>query len=267
MSEHPAYGRRRRVTAYAEVLTAANPGPMTLDGTNTWFLGEPDALVVVDPGPDDGEHLEAVAAAGHVVRILLTHRHPDHSDGIRRLHEFTGAPTTSLDPAYCHGGTPFAGGDSIEAGGLRIGVLETPGHTSDSVCLLVDGGDEPAVLTGDTILGRGTTVVAHPDGVLADYLASLERLAGLGDRLVLPGHGAELPSAREAAQGYLAHRRERLDQIRAALEWLGSGATAEQVVRDVYADVDRSLWGAAELSVRAQLEYLVGPAGTDPPAR
>jgi glyoxylase-like metal-dependent hydrolase (beta-lactamase superfamily II) len=124
-------------------------------------------------------------------------------------------------------------------------VLATPGHTSDSLSFQLPD----AVLTGDTVLGRGTTVVAHPDGVLADYLASLRRLRELGDLAVLPGHGPELPSAGVAAQEYLAHREARLEQVRAAVQ---AGATdAESVVRTVYADVDPALWPAATLSVRA----------------
>jgi glyoxylase-like metal-dependent hydrolase (beta-lactamase superfamily II) len=134
-------------------------------------------------------------------------------------------------------------------------VLATPGHTADSASFVV--GDE-AVLTGDTILGRGTTVVVHPDGVLADYLASLERLRQLGDAIVLSGHGPELPSVREAAAYYLAHRQERLEQVRAALASLGPAATPRQIVEIVYADVDRAVWWAAELSVKAQLDYLRG---------
>ncbi len=139
-------------------------------------------------------------------------------------------------------------------GGLRLEVLGTPGHTSDSVAFVVDDG--AAVLTGDTILGRGTTVVAHPDGVLGPYLDSLERLRLLGDRLVLPGHGPSLPSLGAVAGEYLAHRAERLDQVRAALSALGTDATARQIVELVYADVDESVWWAAELSVKAQLDYL-----------
>jgi glyoxylase-like metal-dependent hydrolase (beta-lactamase superfamily II) len=113
----------------------------------------------------------------------------------------------------------------------------------------------PAVLTGDTILGRGSTVVAHPDGVLADYLASLRRLSGLTGVSVLPGHGPELPDAGAAALAYLAHREQRLEQVRAVLALLPD-ASAQDVVERVYADVDRALWPAAELSVLAQLAYL-----------
>jgi glyoxylase-like metal-dependent hydrolase (beta-lactamase superfamily II) len=137
-------------------------------------------------------------------------------------------------------------------------VIATPGHTSDSLSFLLDGpGADPAVLTGDTILGRGTTVIAHPDGALGPYLDSLRRLAELAPgTAVLPGHGPELPDAPAVAEAYLAHREERLEQVRRALEVLGADATPRQVVEVVYADVDRVLWPAAELSVRAQLDHL-----------
>jgi glyoxylase-like metal-dependent hydrolase (beta-lactamase superfamily II) len=129
-------------------------------------------------------------------------------------------------------------------------VLATPGHSSDSLSFVL----ADAVLTGDTVLGRGTTVVAHPDGVLGDYLASLRRLRELGDLTVLPGHGPELPSAGTAAEQYLAHRRPAWS--RCAPPSRPGATTAEQVVEAVYADVDRALWPAATLSVRAQLAYL-----------
>jgi glyoxylase-like metal-dependent hydrolase (beta-lactamase superfamily II) len=135
--------------------------------------------------------------------------------------------------------------------------MHTPGHTSDSLSFVLRAGGVPdAVLTGDTVLGRGTTVVAHPDGVLADYLASLQRLRELGPATVLPGHGPELASAGEAAERYLAHREQRLEQVRAAV---AAGASSPRaVVEVVYADVDPVLWDAAELSVRAQLAFLQG---------
>jgi glyoxylase-like metal-dependent hydrolase (beta-lactamase superfamily II) len=269
------------VTARASVLVAPNPGPLTLEGTNTWILRSPgeETCIVVDPGPDDADHLAATAAAGPVTAILLTHGHPDHSDGAAALHAHTGAPVRALDPAHRRGSEGLVGGDVVAAAGVELRVLATPGHTADSLCfLLVDDerevGDErpesgaepgtplpgaPAVLTGDTILGRGTAVVAYPDGRLDDYLATLGRLRELGDTVVLPGHGPELPAAGAAAQAYLAHRQARLGEVRAALVAAGaSAATADpaDIVRRVYADVDRALWPAAELSVRAQLDYL-----------
>jgi glyoxylase-like metal-dependent hydrolase (beta-lactamase superfamily II) len=230
---------------------------MTLDGTNTWILRAPDsqACVVVDPGPLDEGHLASVAGCGPVATILLTHGHYDHSEGATRLAELTRAPVRALDPAHRLGDEGLGEGDVIAAAGLEIRVAATPGHSSDSLSFVLGGpGGDAAVLTGDTILGRGTTVVAHPDGVLADYLASLRRLRELGDVVVLPGHGPELTSAGVVAEQYLAHREQRLEQVRAAVA--AGATTAREVVEIVYADVDRALWPAATMSVLAQLEYL-----------
>lgn len=250
-----AYESLRAVTPYAGVVLADNPSPMTLDGTNTWLLRDDPArrsAVVIDPGPLDEAHLATVLeAAGSVPLILLTHGHPDHSEGAQRFHELTGAPVLALDPAHRYGGEGLTEGTRLSGAGIDIAVLATPGHTSDSLCFRV----EDAVLTGDTILGRGTTVVAHPDGVLADYLRSLQRLAELDGIQVLPGHGPELADAGAVARAYLAHREQRLDQVRAVLADRPD-ASAREVVELVYADVDRAVWPAAELSVRAQLQYL-----------
>ncbi|HZY74738.1 MAG TPA: MBL fold metallo-hydrolase [Jatrophihabitantaceae bacterium] len=261
-----AYESLRTVTPTASVLLQRNPGPMTLDGTNTWLLRASDAdeTVVVDPGETSDEHLDLLlAAAPRIALVLITHGHFDHSQAAAALHERTGAPVHAVDPQHCHGGAPLRPDATFEAAGLRVQTVATPGHTADSVSFLVrDSSDETsAVLTGDTILGRGTTVVAHPDGNLRDYLDSLHRLADLGPVAVLPGHGPELPDLAAAARFYLQHRQERLDQVRAALDTLGPDATARQIVEHVYADVDQSVWWAAELSVNAQLEYLAGSAG------
>jgi glyoxylase-like metal-dependent hydrolase (beta-lactamase superfamily II) len=201
--------------------------------------------------------------------ILLTHGHADHAEGARRLHELTGAPVLALDPAHRYGSEGIAEGAVLDAAGVQIQVWATPGHTADSLSFVLPGesgggpGSGPAaVLTGDTILGRGSTVVAHPDGVLADYLASLHRLAALDGVTVLPGHGPELPDAGVAARGYLAHREQRLAQVRQALADGGPDLSAMDVVRRVYADVDPALWPAAEWSVRAQLAYLRGAAAS-----
>jgi glyoxylase-like metal-dependent hydrolase (beta-lactamase superfamily II) len=256
----PAYGVLRPVTPLAAVLLAENPSPMTLDGTNTWVLRAPgeEACVVIDPGEDDDVHLRRVAAQGPVELVLLTHRHHDHAGGARRFAELTGAPVRALDPSLVLGSEALGDGDVVTAAGVELRVVATPGHTSDSLSFLLDGpGADPAVLTGDTILGRGTTVIAHPDGALGPYLDSLRRLADLPPgTAVLPGHGPELPDAPAVARAYLVHREERLDQVRAALARLGPDATPRQVVELVYADVDRVLWPAAELSVRAQLDHL-----------
>jgi glyoxylase-like metal-dependent hydrolase (beta-lactamase superfamily II) len=243
----------------SECVLAPNPGPMTLDGTNTWILrsSESGPSIVVDPGPLDDRHLSAVAArAGDVVAVLLTHGHADHSAGARAFAERVGCGVRALDPAFVYAGEGLRDGDLVEAAGLEVRVVGTPGHTSDSLSFLVPG--ERAVLTGDTVLGRGTTVVAHPDGRLGAYLESLRRLRDLALRhqvdAIWPGHGPVLPEALPTLDSYLAHRAERLEQVRAAVA--AGAASPMDVVRVVYADVDERLWPAAELSVKAQLDYL-----------
>jgi glyoxylase-like metal-dependent hydrolase (beta-lactamase superfamily II) len=263
VNDHPAYGILRPVTPLASVLLAENPSPMTLEGTNTWVLRAPgvEECLVVDPGEDDPGHLARVAAHGPVTQVLLTHRHHDHAGGARRFAEMVGAPVRALDPSLVLGAEALGHGDVVAAAGVELRVIGTPGHTSDSLSFVLDGPVEdpmPAVvLTGDTILGRGTTVIAHPDGALGPYLDSLRRLAELpAGTAVLPGHGPELADAPGVAAQYLAHREDRLAQVRVALAQLGPHATPRQVVEVVYADVDRALWPAAEASVRAQLEFL-----------
>lgn len=250
-------------TARAINVLAPNPSAMTLDGTNTWIVAEPDSdlAVVIDPGPLDDEHLRAVMdvaekAGKRVALTLLTHGHPDHAEGAGRFAELTGTKVRALDPALRLGDEGLAAGDVIATGGLELRVVPTPGHTADSLCFHLPA--DQAVLTGDTVLGRGTTVVAHPDGRLGDYLDSLRRLRSLtvddGVHTVLPGHGPVLEDAQGVVEFYLAHRAGRLAQVETAVE--NGLVAAPDVVAHVYADVDRSLWPAAELSVRAQLEYL-----------
>ncbi|NKX89201.1 MBL fold metallo-hydrolase [Nocardia coubleae] len=261
--EHPAYGQVRPVTPTASVLLADNPSQMTLDGTNTWLLRGPgsDDYVVVDPGPKDKKHTADIVAAtgGRIALTLITHHHPDHTGGIDHLVKATGTPVRAVDPKYLRGTVnPLADGEVIEAAGLRITVLATPGHTGDSVSFLLDD----AVVTGDTVLGQGTTVLESSGGALAAFLSSLELLLEHGaGKALLPAHGPDHPDAEPVVRYYLNHRRERLDQVRAALVELGSDAGALAVVRKVYADVDKRLWPAARSSVRAQLEYLRAEKG------
>lgn len=252
---HPAYGVLRPVTEAASVLLCDNPGIMTLDGTNTWVLRGrgSDEMVVVDPGPDDDAHLERIAALGKIPLVLISHKHDDHTGGIDKLVGMTGAVVRSVGSGFLRGlGGPLTDGEVIDAAGLRITVMATPGHTADSLSFVVDD----AVLTADTVLGRGTTVIDNEDGSLRDYLKSLRRLQGLGQRTVLPGHGPDLADLSQVTAMYLAHREERLDQVRGALKALGEEASARQVVEHVYTDVDQKLWDAAEKSVQAQLDYL-----------
>jgi glyoxylase-like metal-dependent hydrolase (beta-lactamase superfamily II) len=249
------------VSDCARCVLAPNPSPWTLDGTNTWLLTAPNSkrAVIVDPGPDDGGHREAIATATEmsgatVDVILLTHGHVDHAEGARALAEALGVPVRALDPAHRLGDEGLGDGDVVDLGTWRIDVLGTPGHSTDSLCfdIVHDG----SVLTWDTVLGRGTSLVAWPDGRLADYLDSLERLrrqCASADRL-LPGHGPVLSDPSAVIDAYLDHRRARLQEVR---EVLASGLTdAKDIVAVVYADVPREVWPAAELTVRAQLEYL-----------
>ncbi|MGL5826513.1 MAG: MBL fold metallo-hydrolase [Nocardioides sp.] len=254
---------------YGRCLLAPNAGPLTLDGTNTWILRahENAPSVVVDPGPSHVGHLNAIlAAAGDVRSVLLTHHHLDHSEGARALAERVGCGVRALDPACRLGAEGLADGDVVVAGDLEIHVVATPGHTGDSLSFLVPSA--AAILTGDTVLGRGTTMVAHPDGELGAYLGSLARLRRLAEtnqvHSIWPGHGPVIEPALPVLNYYLAHRRERLNRVREALITLGPlpGDQARAVVEIVYADVDPTLLGAAELSVRAQIAYLASTGFT-----
>ncbi|MDN5790671.1 MAG: MBL fold metallo-hydrolase [Micrococcales bacterium] len=243
----------------ASCVLCPNASAMTLEGTNTWVLSEPgsSAAIVLDPGPLDEGHLQAVlghvADTGRRVALtLLTHGHDDHAGSADRFAQLSAAPVR----AFGRGHDDVRPGETIRVGGLEILAVHTPGHTSDSFSFVLPA--DNMLLTGDTILGRGTTVVAWPDGNLEDYLESLDRLERLTRAgtvtSILPGHGPFVPDAAATVTYYLGHRAERLDQVRAAIT--GGTTTAREVVELVYADVPRELWPAAELSVEAQLAYL-----------
>jgi glyoxylase-like metal-dependent hydrolase (beta-lactamase superfamily II) len=259
------------VSAFASVLTAPNPGPMTLDGTNSYVLRFPgwESCVVVDPGPADEGHLRALAAEGPVELVLVTHWHRDHTDGIDRLVELTGAPVRAALPEHCRGADPLTDGEVVRAAGLEIRVVATPGHTADSLCFfLPEDGPRGAVLTGDTVLGRGTTSLGYPDGTLADFFATLDRLEEFGSAPGLSAHGPLVPDLSATARFYRGHRLERLDQVRTALTALGgpgSGEPPVSAVADlVYADIEPSKRPAVEHGVAAQLHFLLGPEGKLP---
>lgn len=251
------------VTDRAEIVLCGNPGPMSLDGTNTYLLWGSAGAVVVDPGPYDEPHLAAVrdrlAALGQGVALtLLTHHHDDHAGGVDRWVELTGSPVRGAGR-----GETFTHEEVISVGDLDVVVLNTPGHTRDSVSFLVPQQD--LLLTGDTVLGRGTTVVAFPDGDLGDYLTSLDTLraaiAGQSRPVALaPAHGPTHPDADAVIVQYQQHRAQRLDQVRAALGKMDprQADAADAIVRTVYADVPEDVRPAAYATVRAALDYLAG---------
>ncbi|MFO7689724.1 MAG: MBL fold metallo-hydrolase [Cryobacterium sp.] len=242
-------------------LLAPNPGPMTLDGTNSYLLAQPGQahVVVVDPGPLDERHLTTLAQAGRVALIIITHQHADHTAGSARLAELTGAPVRAFDPVFCIGAPPLRNGEEIDAAGVHLRIVATPGHTADSICVhLPADGPTGSVLTGDTILGAGSTVIGHPDGTLRDYLHSLATLQAIGPATVLPAHGPAGDDLAAVCARYLQHRHDRLRQVREALQLLGPQATVEQVTDRVYSQTDARVRFAAEASVRTQLAYLTG---------
>ena len=209
-------------------------------------------MVVVDPGPDDDEHVDRIAALGKIALVLIsqsTATTPTRSTSWSTAR----VPVRSVGSGFLRGlGGPLSDGEVIDAAGLRIKVVATPGHTADSLSFVLDG----AVLTADTVLGRGTTVIDNEDGSLRDYLESLRRLHGLGRLAVLPGHGPNLADLEEVTQMYLAHREERLDQVRDALRVLGEDATRPTDRRACLHRRRQKLWPHAEWSVQAQLNYL-----------
>jgi len=247
------------VTTTATCVLAPNASPYTLDGTNTWVVSSGSHAVVIDPGPLVEAHLVAIReAAGNarVREILLTHGHIDHAEAAVEFAQSLGVGVRALDPAHRLGSEGLTEGDRIDVGDVVIDVVATPGHSSDSVCFLLL--DEGSLLTGDTMLGRGTTLVAYPDGNLAQYLTSLHRLrdrAVAGDiNWILPGHGPVVAKPIDVLDYYLSHRADRLVQVREAVE---SGVTsAMALVELLYADVPREVWPAARVTVQAQLEYL-----------
>jgi glyoxylase-like metal-dependent hydrolase (beta-lactamase superfamily II) len=247
---------------YVRLIRAPNPGPMTLDGTNTWVItDQAEGALVVDPGPMTVDHIEAILAVcvPRLTMIVLTHRHLDHSESAAALAARAGCSVRAADPQFRLGPNGLDGGDLIGVGELTLEVVETPGHTSDSRSLLLSGPDGVGrLITGDMVLGRGTTVITYPDGDLAAYFESLDLLERMvSSRNVaelLPGHGPIVTDPLPWLSFYRRHRHERLDQVRAALA--AGDRTVSDIVARVYADADRSVWPAAEQSVRAQLDYL-----------
>ncbi|WGW11074.1 MBL fold metallo-hydrolase [Saxibacter everestensis] len=247
------------------LVRAANPGPMTLDGTNSWLLFSADfaTAVVIDPGPELQPHIAAILQAldhrgATMTAIVLTHWHADHSESLASASRWAPeVPVYAVSGQFRTGTDQIADGDRLTFGSARgdqLVFLLTPGHTSDSLSVLWG----ETLLPGDMVLGSGTTVVTYPDGSIAEYLRSIERMqqlaVGSDITRILPGHGPVIDDPQHVLGYYLRHRQERLDQVRAALD--AGDSTAEQVVDRVYADVPENVRPAALQSVKAQLVYL-----------
>ena len=261
--DHPALGGLPLVAELEPVVTrvlAPNPSPMTLDGTNTYVVGAPGSgqAVVVDPGPDDAAHLTAVehvlaARGARCVAVLVTHHHGDHAEAAQPWGRRFAAPVAAASGAVAGpGGRLLEAGERLVLAGTSIDVVPTPGHTADHLAFRLESG---AVLVGDHVLGRGTSVVTHPEGDVVAYLESLRRVHALGPAALYCGHGPELTEDPGAVLDfYLAHRAYREQQLLAALA--KGPATVDDLIAVVYAAVPRHLWPAAAQSSRATLAKL-----------
>lgn len=236
------------------VLTADNPSPYTLAGTNTYVVGTGGQAVVIDPGPDDGAHVarvlgHAAAAGQRVALILLTHAHSDHRGAANALAHATGAPVRGWTGPEA----PLKDGERIALDGGRLQVLHTPGHARDHVAFYWEG--EGVLFSGDLILGGGTVNITPPGGSMTDYLQSLERVARLRLAMIAPGHGPLVRAPHQRIMDYLVHRRRREQQV---LELLAGGPhTVQALAASIYRDLDPRLRRAAEGTVAAHLEKLV----------
>lgn len=227
-------------------VLAPNPGVYTLEGTNTWVVGN-EPTFVIDPGPDDPEHLADVAKeAGSVGAVLVTHDHPDHAPGAMPLARLVGAPVYAF---RLPGAERLAAGQRVRAGSLDLTTVPTPGHASDHVAFFEPGSG--TLFTGDAVIGRGTSFIDPPDGDLVQYLRSLRRMVDLDPRSIYPGHGPVVLRARDKLLGYLAHRDEREAQVVAALA--DGPRTIAEMVEVIYAGHPKEVHPLAARSVLAHL--------------
>lgn len=250
-----------RVSAHARVILADNPSPLTYLGTNTWVLADPGspACVVVDPGPDSASHLRAVQRACDedgcaVAAVLVTHDHADHAEGAERFAAMTGAPVLSRK-----GGALPDGPLDLGPGAPRLEVIPLPGHASDLVGFLVPS--DASIVTGDMLFRQSSTLICWPDGSLAEYMASLERLRSVVEARsvarLLTAHGPLIDDPLASIDRARLHRLDRLRRVLAAVE-AGAGADVDRIIEAVYRDVDVRLDPAARINILAQLEYLEG---------
>ena len=248
-------------------VLAPNGSPFTYTGTQTYLVGGSDGVAVIDPGPAEADHLAALERAiggASVVAILCTHTHRDHSPAAAPLAERTGAPVVGCAPLALDTGGPradapfdstyapdtvLADGDHVSGPGWTLTAVATPGHTSNHLCFALEG--TGALFTGDHVMGWSTTVIAPPDGDMADYMASLDKLRARGDRVYYPAHGPAVNNPRQLVRGMIGHRRQRERQI---VKLLGeSPQDIAAMVPRMYKGVNEYLWPAAGLSVLAHL--------------
>jgi glyoxylase-like metal-dependent hydrolase (beta-lactamase superfamily II) len=245
-------GVAKALSPLARRILAPNPGVYTGPGTNTYLVGI-DEIVVIDPGPADEAHLDAIVGCGgdRIRWIALTHTHADHSPGAAGLKERTGAELLAFGPR--DGVKPdrrIEDGDMIEATEFRLTAVHTPGHASNHLCYLLE--EERMLFSGDHIMQGSTVVIRPPDGDMAEYLASLEKVRKLRLRSIAPGHGRVITDPARYIDGYLAHRAEREAQILAAVREMGP-ARIDDLVPVVYADVDEQRRRIARHSMHAHL--------------
>jgi glyoxylase-like metal-dependent hydrolase (beta-lactamase superfamily II) len=283
----PDYRRALQVAPAVRRVTARNPGPFTFHGTNSYLIGQA-SLAIVDPGPDNPAHGDALLAAAHgrpITHIFVTHTHLDHTGAIERLVDATGAATVGggphrparplhigevnpLDAAADMRFVPVVtirDGDTVAGDGWTIEAIATPGHTANHLAFALREHD--LILSGDHVMGWATTIVAPPDGAMADYMRSLDRLLARPEEDYLPGHGGPIAAAHAYVRALKHHRRMREAAILARLA--AGDRTIANLVAAIYRDTPAALHGAAALSVLAQLEDLVerGPVVTEGPAR
>ncbi len=252
----PRPGDPLLVTERATLVLAPNAGAWTFEGTNTWLLAEPgsDVCAVVDPGPDDDAHLAAIlAAAGgrRIVAVWVTHAHGDHSELAPRLARVTGAALRAANPRFSD--RPFSDDEVLHVGALEVRVLWTPGHTGDSVCFLLPA--EGSVLTGDTVLGRGSPIVEP--GRLGQFFAGLDRLSEVlapPGSVILPGHGPALPDPLPELERRRQARLRRLQQVEQAMA--AGISDPEALVDSMYPDLSPDLRNAARISVEASIVHV-----------